>query len=378
MLDIVDCASITQDQLVKVLNQLVPGGLQALLLNHSGRCFGPKAVQAIIKSSSDTGGRGSLSALTSLAIGGAYMLTDEDSYLLIQGIRESLSSIGFKACPLLGQRFCSSIARCYASTPTMTSAPLLELVLEGLKLSQDDLRLLSSTDALRNLRNIELKYIDLLDDKCAEGILCVAGESLEGINFSHNLLLTDDVLSCIRRCNQTGNLRSLQLAGLKGLTKCGLETFFTRDIQGLPQPPALRVLDLSESAENTITDLIVELAVLSSSSAATTLVPSEKSANSLVGLVHLNISGAGTAVSDKSMENLVKYCSASLRLLNVSYCPNISSKGLGYLVTEVGDQLEKLSIWGMAQLTDEFHDGHRRSRDTRFEVIGSWMKKSAV
>ena len=40
--------------------------------------------------------------------------------------------------------------------------------------------------------------------------------------------------------------------------------------------------------------------------------------------------------------------------------------------------LEKLSIWGMAQLSDEFHDGHRRTRDSRLEVIGSWMKKSTV
>lgn len=403
MLELIDCANITQDQLVTVLNKLIPEGLEALLLNHAGRCFGPKAVRAIIKSSSDSYGLSKTPTLTAISISGAYLLSDEDAQLLIEGTSHSLSSVEFKACSLLGQKFCGSIAQCYSSLTNPKSAPLLELVLEGLKLSQDDLCLLASTDALRNLRNIALQHIDQLDDRCAELILCAAGESLEGINLSHNSLLTDNILSCVRRCNASGNLRSLQLVGLKGLTSCGLEAFFTRDIDNLPQPPVLRLLNLSQCAENSVTDEVVELALLTSSATTVTsgtthlaISPeckededghdhstaynriSSKCSLPGVGLVHFNISGAGKTVSDRSMEHLVKYCSNSLRVLDVSYCPNITNKGLGYLVTEVGDQLEKLSIWGMAQLTDEFHDGHRRSRDTQLEVIGSWMKRSTV
>lgn len=362
---------------------MIPDGLEALLLYHAGRCFGPKAVRAIVHSTKTP-------TLSAIAISGAYLLSDEDARLLIEGTCQSLSSVEFRTCPLLGQKFCGSLAHSYQTITKPSSAPLLELVLEGLKLSHDDLTLLASTDALRNLRNIALLHIDQLDNECAKSILMAAGQFLEGINLSYNSLLTDDILHCVRRCNTLGNLRSLQLVGLKSLTSCGLEAFFTCDIADLPQPPALRMLNLSQCAENAVTDQVIELALITSS---TTLTSSEAISSecqddeyvykrlpkrSGMGLAHLNLSGAGKAVSDKSMENIVKYCSNSLRILDVSYCPNITNKGLGYLVTEVGDQLEKLSIWGMAQLSDEFHDGHRRARDNRLEVIGSWMKKSSV
>jgi len=390
VLELIDCANITQDQLVHVLHKLIPDGLEALILYHAGRCFGPKAVWAIVNSTSDTLPPIKTPTLSAIAISGAYLLSDEDARVLIEGTCQSLRSVEFRACPLLGQKFCGSLAHSYDTTTNPSSAPLLELVLEGLKLSHNDLTLLASTDALRNLRNIALLHIDQLDNGCVELILMAAGKSLEGINLSHNSLLTDDILPCVRRCNTLGNLRSLQLVGLKGLTSCGLEAFFTCDIEDLPQPPALRMLNLSQCAENSVTDQVIELALFTSSATLTSSGTISSECNydecghdclpkrSGMGLAHLNISGAGKAVSDKSMENLVKYCPNSLRILDVSYCPNITNKGLGYLVTEVGDQLEKLSIWGMAQLSDEFHDGHRRTRDSRLEVIGSWMKKSTV
>jgi hypothetical protein len=71
-------------------------------------------------------------------------------------------------------------------------------------------------------------------------------------------------------------------------------------------------------------------------------------------------------------------CAASLEDLNVSFCPNITDKGLGYLVDKASTQLSKITIWGCAQLTDEFLDGHRRVDDPTLELNGVWMKKNSI
>lgn len=64
--------------------------------------------------------------------------------------------------------------------------------------------------------------------------------------------------------------------------------------------------------------------------------------------------------------------------LNVSYCPLISDGGLGYLVSKTGQQLAKIEVWGCAQLTDEFFDGHCRANDRSLEIVGAWMRKSGT
>lgn len=52
----------------------------------------------------------------------------------------------------------------------------------------------------------------------------------------------------------------------------------------------------------------------------------------------------------------------------------MSDKGLGYLVSKVGRQLSKIHVWGCAQITDDFLDGHDRT-DGGLEIVGVWMKK---
>lgn len=78
------------------------------------------------------------------------------------------------------------------------------------------------------------------------------------------------------------------------------------------------------------------------------------------------------------MEILAATCGSSLEELNVSFCPNVTDKGLGYLVDKAANQLSKIIIWGCAQLTDEFLDGHRRVDDPALEIIGAWMKKNSI
>jgi hypothetical protein len=46
-LELIDCAEVTQEQMAEALPKLLPAGLRFILLHHSGRCFGPAAVQAI-------------------------------------------------------------------------------------------------------------------------------------------------------------------------------------------------------------------------------------------------------------------------------------------------------------------------------------------
>eukprot|EP00957_Ditylum_brightwellii_P158695 12078452-Ditylum_brightwellii.AAC.1 len=97
------------------------------------------------------------------------------------------------------------------------------------------------------------------------------------------------------------------------------------------------------------------------------------------GLVHLNI--AGGSVTDATMEKLAVSCASSLKELNLSFCASVSDKGLGYLVSKVGRQFRKITVWGCAQITEEFVDGHDRVDEiggvgSSLEIEGVWMKKA--
>eukprot|EP00567_Pseudictyota_dubia_P001668 CAMPEP_0197468926 /NCGR_PEP_ID=MMETSP1175-20131217/66339_1 /TAXON_ID=1003142 /ORGANISM="Triceratium dubium, Strain CCMP147" /LENGTH=367 /DNA_ID=CAMNT_0043005051 /DNA_START=54 /DNA_END=1154 /DNA_ORIENTATION=+ len=139
-LEIIDCAEVTQDQLCIALDSLIPSGLQALILNHAGRAFGPKAVDSIVSSSPNS--------LFALSIGGAYLLKDADASALIEATAPTLSSIEFKACPLIGPSFCSSIGENFASSVGRNC--LLELSLEDIPLTKDCLLTIgSASDALQ-------------------------------------------------------------------------------------------------------------------------------------------------------------------------------------------------------------------------------------
>jgi hypothetical protein len=205
--------------------------------------------------------------------------------------------------------------------------------------------------------------------------------------------LTDDILSNIRRHNSL--LRSLSLNGCKALTAAGLEAFFTMEITGLPPPPMLRTLKLASCHYETVTDNVVELAALASSRKlhpylegtfnrfqASERVDDAASfcihhhGSSTGGLIDLDVRGS-KHVTDTSMEVLASTCAFSLRSLNVSFCPFVSDKGLGYLVSKA-NHLQKIEIWGCGQITDDFLDGHSRTDDGNLEIVGAWMKMSGA
>jgi hypothetical protein len=71
---------------------------------------------------------------------------------------------------------------------------------------------------------------------------------------------------------------------------------------------------------------------------------------------------------------LAATCGSSLQELDVSFCGTITDKGLGYLSSKC-IHLKKVHIWGLAQLTDEFLDGHDGEG---LELVGVWMKKSGL
>lgn len=377
-LDCIDCTSITQEQLSEALDALIPAGLKALILNHAGRCFGPKAVNSIVSAPS--------SALFAVSIGGAYLLKDSDAASLIAATASTLSSIEFKACNLLGPSFCNAVAHHFASTGG--NGCLLELSLEDVPLTEEGLlTIATSSDALRNLKSLTLRQIEGADDEVVSVLLGAIGDNLESIDLSHNLKLTDECLPAIRRCNNNGKLRSLQLGNLKNLTAAGLEAFFTHDIPGLPNPPVLRKLDLSSCDEGAVNDVVLNLAAIASSSKhgddkEKRSAPATSSAakraklttSALGGLVHVDVSGS--SVTDKSMEHLAATSYSSLEELNVSFCPHVSDKGLGYLVSQVDRQFSKLHLWGCAQITDEFLDGHSRIDEDPLEIVGIWMRQS--
>lgn len=362
-LELVDCVEVTQDQLAESLRELLPTGLKFLSLQHAGRCFGPKAVQAITSSTA--------CSLFAIAIGGAYLLRDEDAASLIAATAQTLSSIEFTACPLLGSKFSSSLSDNFCST---AKGKLLELSLESVSPSKKDLLLLSSSsDALRNLKSLSLRQLESVDDEVVLALLDSVDDSLEAIDLSHNHKLTDDALSGIRKCNQSGKMRSLQLCGLKNMTEAGLEAFFMHGIPGLPSPPILRKLSLNGCDHDAVSDAVMDLATKCSSmkrdnSSAT------PSLSSMGGFVYLGIDGS--SCTDRTMEKLAATSATTLKELDISFCGHISDKGLGYLVSKASQQLSKIQIWGCAQITDEFLDGHSRVDDSSLQVIGAWMKQN--
>ena len=379
-LELVDCAQVTQDQFCDAIKVLIPIGLRAILLQHCGRCFGGQAVKTIVDMKSDD------IQLFALSLSGAYLLSDDDLARLIGATSHSLTSIDLTACPLVGPQFCNAIGQHYASSFDDVTHCLLELSLEDIPLKKEALLSLgAASDALRNLKSLKLKSIESVDDEVVEIILNSIDEaSLEGIDLSSNTQLTDEVLSSIRR--RGTNLRSMQLSGLRNLSAIALEAFFT-PIDDMPSPPMLRKLDLSHCSRDEINDAVVMLAAKASSfrslaDAVNSEIEISSSVNpenlvseitNSLGLVHVNV--CGSSISDKSMEMLSATCKSSLEELDIGFCASVSDKGLGYLVSKVGRQLSKIHVWGCAQITEDFLDGHGRLDEGGLEIVGVWMKK---
>ena len=357
VLDIIDCAHITEHKMSNVLQSLIPSGVKAILLNHCGRCFTSKTIDTVVKAYSLHPGE-----IFAISIGGAYNISDTDAAKLLEAMSASLTSIEFKACMQLGEHFCKALADNYDGS-------LVELALEDIPLTKTQLTYFINSNCLKGLRNLRLTQIDSVDDDIMRLILLQCGSSLEGLHLSQQENLTDKTLSNIRFFNSGNTLRSLHLSGLPNLTAAGLEALFIPDIEDLPNPPLLRTLDLSENKSTAVTDNVISLAAKASLM------------NYNGGLVYLNINGA-SHVTDKALEELATSCSHSLMELDASFCHAIKDSGLGYLISKVHDQLETLHLWGCAQITEKLLDGHARSINSNSDraplnIIGTWMKKSA-
>jgi DNA repair protein RAD7 len=358
-LEIVDCAEVTQEQLALSLRELLPAGLRYLVLDQSGRCFGPKAVEAIISS------YGSTSKLFALSIGGAYLLKDADAAKLLATIAKSVSSIEFKACPLLGVEFFKSVGDSFAD------GNLMELSLEDLKMDKDCFEvLLAKPEAFKNLKSLSLKRIEGLTDELVNTLLDIVGGNLERLDLSHNYDLTDTILAGIRKSSI--GIKALNLASLKHLTPSGLQALFTH-VPNIQAPPMLRSLDLGNCDSEAVTDDVIELITQAATTRHDGVVVNQLEL--LGGLVNLSIQGA-TLVSDTSLEHLVASSARTLQELDLSFCTEVTDQGVGYLVDKCSNQLSKIEIWGCAQLTDDCLDGHHRVDDPTLVIVGAWMKKN--
>ena len=378
-LEVIDCSQLSQDIMSSCLKKLLPKGLRYLVLDQAGCCFGPKTVGAVLDACSQSPSK--KLDLFALSVGGAYLLKDADAAKLVSALSKSVSSLEFKACPMLGTEVCKAIAESYgddAASNGLKSVKLLELSLEDLPaLNGPALEtLVSKPSALGNLKSLSLRRIDGLTDKIVLRLLEAAGPGLEQLDLSDNNALTDETLSGIRRFCCAGALKALNLAGLRRLTGHGLEALFLH-VPGLDPPPSLRALDFGKCDHEAVTDDLMKLVV----EAASTRVRGEGDKIEQLefqgGLVRLNLQGS-TAITDTSLEYLAKSCSSSLEAINLSFCPKVSDKGLGYLVDNCSDRLSKVEIWGCAQVSEEFLDGHRRVSDPEFEITGAWIKKNTM
>ena len=379
ILELIDCAGIPQTNMADALKDMP--SLKYLLLTHAGRCFGPLSVEALVTTRAP---------LCCLSISGAYLLTDADAATLIRTNAATLQSLDFQVCPLLKGQFATAISELKAGT-------LLELSLQELTLDGPTLETLASasSQALSGLTTLQLPSMPSLNDAILTKFLQTTGESLETLNVSNNHELTDGSLSAIRQFAST-RLKRLNISGLKELTSVGLETLFTFDLPGLPPPPKLKVWNVGSCHYQAVTDDVLELVTASSSASCHKNNPATSDApgpyrgvsgtigngngnggGRAGGLVFLDIQGS-TLVTDVALEQLAATSAMTLQELNVSYCPWITDKGLGYLVSQVGKQLSKIQCWGCAQLTDDFFDGHARVHDRSLEIVGAWIKKSGT
>jgi hypothetical protein len=84
------------------------------------------------------------------------MLSDSDSARLIASVAKTVSSLEFKACPLLGMGFCRSISDSFSS-----KGKLLEVAVENIALKDESIAaLLANSSALENLKNINLRRVN--------------------------------------------------------------------------------------------------------------------------------------------------------------------------------------------------------------------------
>ena len=359
-LELSDSAGLTADDLYRALATLLPAGLRYLHLDQCGRCFGSKAVEILLHHPS---------SLVALSIGGAYLWKDEQAAQVLQNMT-NLKSIDFKACPLLGIQTWKALA-------APRTVPLVELALEDLTLTDEMWKVLTNhqTNSFSQLERLKLTRMVGLTDVIVTNFLAQTKGTLQALALDGNFDLTDATLDAIRLYT-SHSLRNLNLSGLKQLSAQALEALFTVVEGGAASPPPrLSVLSLSDLDHEAVTDNVLHAALVAAAdvrAVGNASIPTGGGG----GLVRLDLEGA-RALTDTTLEHLVQYCASSLTALNVSYCTSLTDQGLGYLVDHCGPQLREVQVWGLAQLTEAFLEGHRRCNDPTLVLTGIWMKKSS-
>lgn len=348
-LELKDCTGISEEILCERLKVLVSNNLEYLVLDQCGRCFGP-SVSRVLSNSTN---------LKALSVGGAYLLSDTDAESLIRSLKNSLTSVQFKACPLVGNKFCEALSK----------VSLVELALEDITLNQESFRALTqNASTLSSLRSLSLRRMNVTDD--IVGGFLHAENSLENLDLEGNPDLSDLTLSLVRE--RGSKLRHLSLSGGRQFTSSGLEALFLFSPDISP-PPSLLSLRLANCDHEAVTDEVIRLVCQQ-------LDVEEIGLNNLqpssCDLSVLDIQGS-SSLTDVALEYLSRACKNQLRELNVSFCPQISNQGLGYLVDCVGNQLADIKIWGCAQINEDFLDGHSRVKDSALKIVGAWVKGKA-
>ena len=335
-----------------------------------------------------------------LSIGGAYLWKDSDAAHVFRQLSQ-LSSIDLKACPLLGIETFQALA-----STQQRSVPLVELALEDMTLSTEAWQALATANSLGHLERLKLCRVAGLTDDIVTSLLSLAGQGrrnggddnnvddddnrvccLQALDLSHNYDLTDATLDAIRLYT-SASLRNLNISGLGQLSADALEALFTpvavhnnKDddddatiaVVSSP-PPRLKVLEMADMDHEAVTDNVLQAALVAAADVREDANATRYTTGG--GMKRLNVQGA-KALTDTTLEHLVTYSKMSLEELNVSYCTSLTDQGMGYLVEHCGIQLREIELWGLAQLTDTFLDGHRRTNDPTLVLTGIWMKKSS-
>ena len=335
------------------------GGRHGIVVDHAGMAVAEGLADILKKPENEN-------KIDIFGITGAYVASDSSVASILVSNRSSLRSVKLDVCPLVASLSASAL---------FALPDLSEL---SLSFSRPGFfgPLLHPSSSLKpaflgTLTSLTLSGAGDCDDRLVAALL-PEGPAGDRPRLAHLDLsgtrVTDVSLETIRR--GTGEtLLSLDLSLAKSLTAPGLSVFFSPD-PSLGPPVSLKRLSLAScgAGSDAVTDEVVALACGTSDAAGNG-----------DGLTALNVSGGGAGVGDKGMEAVARHCRVSVTELDVSFCHGVTDRGLGYLVEKCRG-LRKVSVWGLAQLTDDFHDGHaRRGREGEgggLEIVGNWMKKT--
>lgn len=383
-LSLPDCAGVDEDAFASVLLEACESGLKGFDLGHVGACFTNQAVKRFVayvsQSQVQTGGEMASSSLPVskddkknafcqlklVHLNGPYALSESHLCHFLQML-PNLESFRLENSPLVTGKFLETLQSYSPNLKDLWLCKLPNMKEEristksgetfdygpaksnaGSKRGFQDSTLLSLASLAKatELHSISLGYIPSLTDASLSPLLEAIGSKLSRVQLEACEGVTDESMYALAQLESLEHLEHLALITMDNMTARGLDAV-TRMLEIRPESaPKLRSLRLMRLKNMLPSAVLAFLLVLPPNTLR-------------------YVSFAGTpAINDAVITALAKRHAESLLFLDISMCNYVSDTAIGGLV-DAAINLKKLAVWGCAQLSRSFFDGHIRAvRDT--------------